>query len=288
MRSEVRYWDDLTKREATEIFDQYVADHPVRLAQFIADATARGVDPDDLDFGRASLERIWPILVRTAPPEPDTPEDLDREDLPLWAAFRLPYARRIGRRRVELATLIAAYLAECVLRADPANRWVIGDVKGQEGYRKPLLAFGDRARISTESLIATTLTRALDDSDFHHAQSVASSGLRRLFDLRMGIDLDTPLDAPVGSVAVPADRDDGHADRLEVHEQGGGSFHVTVAEEVDDELSSRIDRFVAQFGAVDRIDRVIRDDRDVLLVTAPTMDAFHLGTVLAEMWQSGG
>ena len=225
-------WDDLTKKQAQQIFDEHVAGHSQRVDEALAFLREIGVESDALDFTSASLEVLWITVLRHVE-LPDSPEKgWHRSGMPTWAAFRPESSQRLGRRNIEIIEWIAAYFNECVLRADSRTHWRLGDQKNAEGFREPLLVFPSGADMLTEELVRTVLTRALVGDGPHAEAAAAPDGLRRHMDLRLALPPST--DATESTAGV----------LFEIHPDGPNAYHVTYAEEVDDDTSAVLDTLV--------------------------------------------
>ncbi len=282
MALQQRFWDDLSKREATAIFDEHVASHPARLAAAVDEFIGLGIDLSELDYSRRSLERIWVAELAQYVHLPEHPEPLIEDDVPYWVSFRVAYAERLGQRLCWTITYVAAYFAECVFRHSPQSRWIIGDIKNQVGYRQPLLAFDNGPWMTVDDNVSVFLQRALERSDNWGLKDAQPDGLRRQFDTRMGIPTDTPIDAPIPARAPPPVEEPLPAFAVEQVETA--RFHVEANNDVDDDTSELLDQLVDRLATALPAARIYREDRELIVVEAATIDADALATLVQTMW----
>ena len=246
-----QFWDDLTKKQAVEIFDAYVGEHPQRVAAAIDYLKGLGLSDEVLDFSNVSLEPVWVAVLNDVQIPAQASEDWERSDMPPFAAFRPGPARRVGPVVVDIIGNVAAYFCECVLRADERATFTLGEHKNGVGHRMPLLVFPSGADLSAESLVDKTLMRALEGTGPNAAKDAAPDGLRRHMDMRL-------------QVSAPAPRPERSV--FEIHTDDASRFHVTYNEEVDEDTSRSLDRLVEQLRTHPDIDAVEREDRDILLI----------------------
>ena len=133
-----QFWDDLTKKQAVEIFDAYVGEHPQRVAAAIDYLKGLGLSDEVLDFSNVSLEPVWVAVLNDVQIPAQASEDWERSDMPPFAAFRPGPARRVGPVVVDIIGNVAAYFCECVLRADERATFTLGEHKNGVGHRMPL------------------------------------------------------------------------------------------------------------------------------------------------------
>ena len=246
-----QFWDDLTKKQAVEIFDAYVGEHSQRVAASLDYLKRLGLGDEVLDFSNVSLEQVWVAVLNNVQIPDQATENWERSDMPPFAAFRPGPARRVGPVVVDIIANVAAYFCECVLRADERATFTLGDHKNGAGYRMPLLVFPSGADLSAESLVDKILMRALEGTGPNAAMDAAPDGLRRHMDMRLQVT--SPEPRPERSV-------------FQIHTDDANRFHVTYNEEVDEETSSLLDRLVEQLRSHPDFDAVEREDRDILLI----------------------
>jgi hypothetical protein len=262
---EKRSWDDLSKKEATAIFDEYVAGHPARVAAALAEFERYGVAPADLDFSRRSLERIWPAVLEYHGTLPENPGPLRAGEVPYWVPFRLSYAERLGPELCWTISHVAAYFAECVMRHAPLSQWSIGAQKSSVDYRQPILVVDRGPAVEVEAIVSTGVKRALERADQGGLANAQPDSLRRQFDTRLAIDPETPLDvAPVRQIP-PVDVESG----FDVTEVAPGVFHIEPHDDVDDQMSGKLDTLVERLTASLVGATVHREDRELIVVAAP-------------------
>lgn len=276
-------WDGLGRDEATRRFDEYVAGHPAALQRFDEAYTSRRGKRKDLTFRPDSLVTVfrWAMKRFRLPPSPLPAGELDSPSAATvyWAGFDPVEYCRLGHELAAVADGIGSYVAETILRADDRAGWWLEPDPKNGGYNQPAVRVGDGLWLPVQ------------------AAALCSKGWRKL-DLGYGNRADDPdrladhvatvlanagPSTGSGSAAGPDADDDFSTDYV------APSLHLAFSDEVAYERSEAIDRFVAEAADLPSIDRVRREDRE--LVIADVHDGAMPDAVIAELqalWSGAG
>jgi len=245
-----------------------------------------------LDFTRNSLETLWGWVISRAqpPPTPVSDEVMRASGPPWWYEFQAPLGQRIGPDLARLMVGAAAYLAETVLRQRPGSRWVLERDRGAADFNQPLLQVAGRGRFSPDLVVLTVA------SQWARGMRVGGAPLSEIYDVRAGpepadvLETSTELAAPAraGSAAR------GGSGRPYLIERGApGGFETVIS--FDDEAASdapggveRIEHLVAALAREAGVERVVHEDREIVLVRAPRLTDERLAELVDRHWDASG
>jgi hypothetical protein len=266
---------NMTKTRSEAAFREYLDERGPALERLRDALAADGQDPDALLNGRVeSLVPLWRwILSRLAGPEAPgatAPESVPREVWPSWARYNYEQEKFLSLESLFLLDGLVSYLGAVVQGHAPDARWVIArhrikrymfnkhpvliSGKGESHYFLPGVPAGDAhasirgTRESPEDRIAR-YARALID------------------EINRGDTEDEEMAAEEPLVEVEDLGDD---------ELRGRELEVSLREDIGHEHSRIVDRMVKALKREDGISRVIREDREVLLVATLTWSTDRL------------
>ncbi len=263
-------WADLSQAEARAILDEYVDGYDERVERPIA-SYAKGWRGRrrDLDFSRESLETVWPWFVKPhrLPTQPVGDEMFD-EELPVWCRFDREDAKALGPELCRETSDLAAYVAGVFIGALPDSTWEVGSSQDVIPKNQPVLAPTGRVPFPVDRLMVNKTRRALH-GDRHRPRDRAPDSLMTFYDLRMGL--------------APKIVEPDHDFEVQVDEEVPGFTHfVSVSDEIAH--SDRLDAVVAE--AASEVERIHREDREVLLVGAPGWSPQEVESLLNRLWES--
>jgi hypothetical protein len=261
-------FDQLSKEEARALLQRYVAGRETQLAVLGAEMQRSGSPTVDLNFDRSSLVGLWAwfLASQTKPRKPATDEEMRATDPPWWYDFYAPLGKTVGPSAGRLVSPIAAYLSEAILRARPASKWTLGTGRDDPGLeRAPVLAVAGGRRFLPDAVVLTYAAR------WARGESTSAEVLSFLFGIYTGI--------PVASVRPVSSAP------YSISRGRPNEFETEIV--FDDEVAadSRIDDLVEQLAPVAGIERVIREDREVVLVRAPSIDDSTLQSTVDRLWR---
>lgn len=289
---------DLSRAEATALFEEVVAGHPRRVAALLDTVATRGGPSDRLDFTRDSLHDLWGWVLETQPlpAAPTSDADMRAGDPPWWYEFYAPLAQRLGPDLARLVSLVAAYLAEIVLRRRAGTTWVLGRDREAADFHMPLLQVPRRSRFSPDVVVLNVASQWADGT------LSGRDRLAEIFDTRAGRDSTDTAAASrdrAGTVTGGAGGGSagaavGRAARPYSIERGApGRFETVIS--FDDKAASdapggveRIERLVAALAREPGVERVVHEDRELVLVRAPRLTGERLAELVDRHWDASG
>ncbi|MBK5223374.1 MAG: hypothetical protein JJE52_10970 [Acidimicrobiia bacterium] len=241
-------WDELSREEAEEHLAELVAWLPEAVERLAVDVGSAVV----LDGSRESLEPLCRWVIG----QPNTGGVLAPDaPAPPWYRYQAGFCAHYGVQTslVRVIDGVAAYYAACLQLVQPARRWQVGgrdarDV-GYAFYNAPVMTLGEHDAIP-HFQIPTLVKRLVlperpDDRD--------PPRLQRLYDNATGRSR-PGYPEPVG---------------FEVLEIGPRSFHVQMPETLEEDLGDAFDTLDERVAAIPGVERVVWEDREVLLVDGP-------------------
>jgi len=290
--SSTRTWSSLSAAEARRLFEHYVAGHDDRVSQLLEEMRQSGGPVAALDFTRNSLETLWGWVTSRAqpPPTPVSDEVMRASGPPWWYEFHAPLGQWIGPDLARLTVGAAAYLAKTVVRQRPGSRWVLERDRGAADFNQPLLQVAGRGRFSPDLVVLTAASK------WARGLPMSPARLREIYDVEAGPEPGNvretsaerpPIAADGGSVgALPA--------RPYSIERGApGRFETVIS--FDDEAASdapggveRIEHLVASLAREPGVERVVHEDRELVLVRAPRLTDERLVELVDRHWDASG
>jgi hypothetical protein len=269
MTGRPRTFDELTKQEALALLRDYVGKRETYITELQSQMRRPGSAGIDLDFDRSSLVDVWMWFLATQqrPGGPVSDEQMRASDPPWWYDFYSPLGRNVGPTVARLVSPIAAYFSETIVRARPASTWTLGSRRDDPGLqRAPVLAVDGGRRFLPDAVVLTYAAR------WARGEPAQRDILSSLFGIYTGI----PFAAVHADSSMPYSIARGRADDFETE--------IVFDEEVAAE-DYLIDRLVERLAPVHGIDRVVREDREVVLVRAPTVDDETLRSTVDSLWR---
>lgn len=265
------YFRKMTKRQAATALAEYLAERPLALQRLRDELAADDRDPDTLlDGSPESLTPLWRwiatrIMTMEDNPIPFAPDAPAPTRWPSWARYSSDLRRSTPDEVVTLLDGFISYLGDVVTAAAPEAGWQVGNhrIKAYVYYHHPVLASpatDNDGQLYLPGMVAVTASRLrrrmdpLRDDEFTAFATGLIAKLRGE-DEKVPVVVEEPL--------------------VEVGEEDG-VFDIGLHEEIAHEHSRKVDRMVKDLTAQPGIDSAYREDREVVLVTAPDWDAERL------------
>lgn len=273
--------------DAREVFDEFVRLHPRRVDDFLAAVGRRGGPLNELDLSVGSLEPLWEWFVRAhrhrwyssdpyrMPRHPLRLDEVRPDDpIPWWAPFHPGFYLELGPRLATLIEGFSAYVFESMLRAHPGSRWAMGKGRSNASFQAPVLQLEGRGEVDYGGPIVTVL---------HGLRG--EHGTDRPDQLRIGVErwvgMDLEWDVQMAALSRPV------APFAVGPCQHPHFTHViSFDDRIGHQQSARIDRLVGRLASENGIEAAVREDREVVLLRAPEMEADSLLATVDRAWRA--
>jgi hypothetical protein len=281
-----RRFSELPKPEARRIFDWFVSGREARADAFVDEVKRLGGPAGRLDRSIESLEPLWKWYVarargpwwrralRLAPVHAVTDEQMRAQDPPWWYDFHPQWGQQMGIRIARLASGLIDYYFAVAERASPGSGWRLGSRRTQPSYQAPVFEIEGRG-LRDYSLPLLMTLRALEAS----AGGARPAALRTLMERWLG--LDPAWEAEMRRLAEPRP-----AWHVLAVDHPAFTHQVTVRSDVA-RRTRRVDRLVDALAAQPGVEEAVREDREVILVRAPSLDERRLSGVVKRLWADG-
>ena len=220
------------------------------------------------EFSGEDLDALWAFAVATVVGSPADPTPLTTANTSYWVPFKLPRAEYLGVDGCKVVDHLAAWVEQYILLRSPNSTWVIGKVKNQEGFRETLFHIDNGPDMAMQNWLSSLLSSAKEGASDRDLSRRDPDQLRKELEAR-----------GIGASATPSSSEP-DVPLIELSELEPGQFHVTVADERL--LNEQIDLLVERAAQRSDINKVHREDREVLIVESTAVEA-ELLSVLIEL-----
>lgn len=266
---------DLTKAQAAAAFEEFLDERGPALARLRERLLADGQDPDAfLDGTIESLVPLWRwILSRltglNAPGATD-PASVPREGWPSWIRHTTEEERTLSMESLELLDGVLSYLAVLVVDRAPRAQWKIAHHRIKRyAHNHPVLSRdGDDADYFLPGVLAVNARATLNGVRESPEDSMASYALAIIGYMNKAEESTDELAEEEPLFEVEDVRD----------EPGGYDFEIDLGDEIAHERSAKVDRLVRKLSREDGVHEVLREDREIILVRAPSWSIDQLET----------
>ncbi|GAB3525936.1 hypothetical protein [Arthrobacter monumenti] len=266
------YYRKMTKRQAATALAEYLAERPLALQRLRDELTADDRDPDTLlDGTPASLTRLWGwvatriMTMEDDPPIPFDPDAPAPARWPSWARYSSDLRLGTPDEVVTLLDGFISYLGDVVTTAAPEAAWQVGyhRIKAYHLQNHPVLtspADNNDGHLYLPGMVAVTANRLRRRMDPFSEGEFTDYASRLIAALRGEVE------------KIPMAEEE---PLVEVGEEEG-VFDVGLHDEIAHEHSRKVDRMVKDLAAQPGVDSAHREDREMVLVTAPGWDTERL------------
>ena len=252
-----RSFRDMPPAEAREVMVGFIAAQPgnvERLRELLA---------GELDLGRDSLLPVGSWLIA----EGRRPDAADNAPGPWWAPFHPAWIDQMGAHAAGCATLASSYFFACVERARPDATWKLA-----RRHNEPELAVPGRGEISYSVPLAVARRMIVGDGT-----EGGPEDLRSVYDRWLGLDPDHEeltrlLSEPLPDFIVYA------------VSEAEFTHAVAFADALAHRRSGAISRLAGELASHDGVESAVREDREVVLVRAPTLSVAGVDALVGELW----
>jgi hypothetical protein len=277
---------NMTKAKSEAAFQEYLDERGPALARLRESLTADGQDTDALLDGTVeSLVPLWRWILShltgsDAPGATDT-ASVPREQWPSWARYAYETVGALSLESLFLLDGLVSYLGDVVQQRAPEARWEIARhrIKRYHLNKHPVLVSGTGEdhnflpglpRVHAHGSL-TGFRESPDDT-------MAGYASRLIERLNQG---DRPEDEEMAEDEPLVEVEDLGDDELR-----GRELEVSLREDIVHEHNRVVGRMIKALKQEDGITRVIREDREVLLVATPTWSTGRLEEWVARYLQA--
>jgi len=267
---------NMTKAKSEAAFREYLDERGPALERLREALRADGQDPATfLDGSIESLVPLWrwilSHLTRAEDPGATAPGSVPREVWPSWAKYMFEEQKTMSLESLQLLDGLVSYLGAIVQERAPQARWEIARhrIKRYHLNNHPVLVSGageDHNFLPGLPSVHShgSLTGFRESPD----DTMAEYARRLIERLNRG---DQPADEEVAEDEPLVEVEDLGDDELR-----GRELEVSLREDIGHEHNRVVGRMVKDLGKEDGITRVIREDREVLLVATVTWSTDRL------------
>ena len=277
---------DLTKAKAAAALQEYLDERGPALERLRELLMADGQDPATfLDGTPESLRPLWrwmlSRLTSMDSPGATNPASVPRELWPSWERYTTEEERTLSLESLTLLDGLVSYLATVVQDRAPSARWeaVRHPIKRYAYNKHPVLVSGKGdehnflpgfARVH-----ACGVLHAVRESPEATVEDYALRLIER-------------LNGPEKSTAAPMEPEEPPFEIEEVRDEPGGyDFEIGLSDEIAHVHSFKVDRLVRRLSRQAGILEAYREDRELVLVRAPSWSAGELESWLAPRLRTG-
>ena len=271
---------DLSKAGAAAALQEFLDERGPALERLRERLVADGQDPAEfLDGTPESFVPLWRWLlsrltVRDAPGATD-PASVPREAWPSWERYTTEVERTLSLESLTLLDGLVSYVAAVVRDRAPLARWEIArDPHKRYHYNNhPVLVSGTGENHNFLPGLAVVSARGALLGVRESPDDTMAVYVRRLIDR-----LNEGGGGTVGTMESepPFEIEDVR------DEPGGYDFEIGLSDEIANERSAEVDRLVRKLSREDGIQEVLREDRELILVRAPSWSIDALQTWIAK------
>lgn len=267
---------NMTKAKSEVAFQAYLDERGPALERLREALVSDGQDPDALlDGSIDSLVPLWRwILSRLTgadAPGATAPGSVPREVWPSWERYLYEEEQTLSLESLFLLDGLVSYLAAVVQKRAPSARWTIARhrIKRYMHNNHPCLVSG-KGEIHNflPGLPSADAHAILHGTRESPDDTIAKYARALIAQLNRG---DSPADEEMAEDEPLVEVEDLGDDELR-----GRELEVSLREDIGHEHNRVVGRMVKDLGREDGIARVLREDREVLLVATPTWSTSRL------------
>lgn len=275
----------MTKKQSEAAFQEYLDERGPALERLREALQADGKDPDALLDG--SIESLVPLwrwilshLTAFDAPGGATDPNSAREQWPSWTRHEYEVMHALSLESLFLIDGLVSYLGDVVQQHAPEARWEIAHHRNKRYHlnKHPVLVSGTGENHNYLPGLPRvhaygSLTGFRESPD----DTMAEYALRLIEQLNQG---DRPEDEEMAEDEPLVEVEDLGDDELR-----GRELEVALREDIVHEHNRVVGRMIKDLKEEDGVTRVIREDREILLVTTPTWSTTQLQDWVARYLQ---
>lgn len=276
---------DMSKAKAAAALQEYLDERGPALERLRERLVADSQDPATfLDGTPESLIPLWRwILSRLTSlddPGATDPASVPRERWPSWERYTAEKERTLSLESLKILDGLVSYLAEVVQDRVPSARWDVARHSHERyAYKNhPVLVSGRGEDHHFLPGLPVVSARAALRSSLESPDDAMAAYARRLIDRLNDVD---------GGIAETVEPEPPFEIEEVRDEPGGYDFEIGLSDEIAHVYSLKVDWLVRRLSSKAGILEAYREDREVILVRAPSWSAGELESWLAPRLRSG-
>jgi hypothetical protein len=276
---------NLSKAQAAAALQEYLDERDPALERLRERLVADGQDPAVfLDGTPGSLTPLWRWMLSRftgldAPGATD-PASVPRQAWPSWERYTYEEERTLSMESLTLLDGLVSYLADVVRERAPLARWEVArhPIKRYAYNNHPVLVSGKGDEHNFLPGLAT-----VDACASLHGTRESPDDTMEDYALQLIERLNGPKKSTVALMETEPP-----FEIEEVHDEPGGyDFEIGLSDEIAHVYSLKVDWLVRRLSREGGILEVIREDRELILVRAPSWSAGELESWLAPRLKTG-
>lgn len=276
---------DLSKAKAAAALQEFLDERGPALERLREQLVADGQDPDALlDGTPESLVPLWRWMLSRFTsldtPGATDPGSVPRQAWPSWERYTFEEEPTLSVESLTLLDGLVSYVAAVVQERAPLARWEVvrHPIKRYAYNNHPVLVSGKGEDHNFLPGVPTVDARA------------ALNGVRESPDDRMAdytLRLIERLNGPTEVTDAPMEEEPPFEIEEVRDEPGGIDFEIGLSDEIAHVYSLKVDGLVRKLARQDGILEALREDRELILVRAPSWSAGDLEAWLAPRIKTG-
>jgi hypothetical protein len=259
-------YEKMDKQESAAALQEFLEERPRALEHLARHLAKHSEDTVSLDGTVESLIPLWRWVKSVLTEQTTETAASDASTSPSWLRYSIGTEPTLSPESIGIIDGVISYLCRVVEQGAPEAQWRVGHhrIKSYMWQNHPMLVHNTEEVPLAHLLpgLARGQASGQRPSDDDKLARIAAAVIERL----NGTDEETAVeDEPLVEVEDLGD------DALR-----GRELEVSLREDVAHEYSRQVDRLVKTLTKEDGITRVLREDREILLVTTPSWSTAQL------------
>lgn len=256
----------MSKQAAAAALQEFLEERPGALEHLTRSLAARAEENVNLDGTVESLVPLWRWVKSVLTERTTETAEADASTSPTWLRYDIGAEPILSPESIAVIDGVISYLCRVVEQGAPEAQWRVGynRIKSYMWQNHPVLAH-DNEEVPLPDLVPGLARGQASGGPTFEDDKLARIAAAVIKQLN-----DTDQEAAVEEEPIVEVEDLGE------DELRGRELEVSLREDVAHEYSRVVDRMVKNLAKEDGITGVIREDREVLLVAAPSWDTTRL------------
>lgn len=259
-------YEKMNKQKAAAALHEFLEERPRALERLTRHLAEHSADTVKLDGTVESLIPLWRWVKSVLTERTTDTAESDASSIPSWLRYGIGTEPTLSPESIAIVDGAISYLCRVVEQGAPGAQWRVGyhRIKSYMWQNHPMLVHNNEEVPLADLVPGLARGQASGrlPSDDDKLARMAAAVIERL----------NGTDEETGAEDEPL---------IEVEDLGedalrGRELEVSLREDIAHEYSRQVDRLVKTLAKEDGITRVIREDREILLVTTPSWHTAQL------------